>query len=284
MSNTQQPPAYQPAPQPTYQQPLPTKSGNGLGLAALIVGGIALVGSFIPFLNYATGVIAIIGLVLGIIALFLKGRSKGLAIAGTIVSFLAMILSIILAIVYTSAFIVSVDDAVSVDPPAIIEEGEAAPAPESQGDESTSAEGTRESPVPFGSTVTISTFEGPVWEVVANAPTLAATDQIKAANAFNADPAPGNQYAILPVSATYLGEESGRPFDLAFTYVSPAGHSYDGAFVVMDGQLSEVDELFAGATGTGNVIIEIPIEGAEQGVWGVSYILSDDNLYFGIGG
>lgn len=86
---------------------------NGLGLASLICGGLALLGSFIPFLNYLTGFLAFVGLVLGIIALILKGRAKGLAIAGTIVSAIALVLSIVLAIVYTAGLASTVSDAIA---------------------------------------------------------------------------------------------------------------------------------------------------------------------------
>lgn len=106
----QQPYGQQPYAQQPYGQPgqpggqPPAKTGNGLGLAALIVGGVAFIGAFIPFVNFATGLLAFVGLVLGIIALFLKNKSKGLAIAGTAVSLVAMILSIVLAITYTAGF------------------------------------------------------------------------------------------------------------------------------------------------------------------------------------
>ncbi|HXH36012.1 MAG TPA: MmpS family transport accessory protein [Plantibacter sp.] len=109
----QQPP-QQPGQPPYAQQPYgqqfggpqqPTgTTGNGLGLAALIIGGVAFIGAFIPFVNFVTGFVAFVGLVLGIIALFLKNKKKGLAIAGTAVSLVAMILSIVLAITYTAGF------------------------------------------------------------------------------------------------------------------------------------------------------------------------------------
>jgi hypothetical protein len=85
--------------------PAPPRGPGGLAIASIIVGGLALLGSFVPFLNYAVWFVALVGLVLGIIALVRKGRSKGLALAGTIVSALALILSIVLAIVYTLGFI-----------------------------------------------------------------------------------------------------------------------------------------------------------------------------------
>lgn len=86
--------------------PPPTveKRGNGLGVAALVIGIVALLGAFIPFANYGTGFLAFVGLVLGIIGLVLKGRKRKIAIAGTILSGAALILSIVMAIVYTAVF------------------------------------------------------------------------------------------------------------------------------------------------------------------------------------
>jgi hypothetical protein len=62
---------------------------------------VALVLAFIPFVNYVSGIVALVGLVLGIVGLVLKNRARGLAIAGTIVSAIALVLSIVLAVVYT---------------------------------------------------------------------------------------------------------------------------------------------------------------------------------------
>lgn len=115
MSYSNQPPAnQQPYPLP-IPQPKPAqtgKRGNGVGVAALIVGGFALIGSFIPIINYGAGFVGLVGLILGIVALVLKNRKKGFAIAGTIVSGVAIILSIILAIVYTAGFAGAVSDAI----------------------------------------------------------------------------------------------------------------------------------------------------------------------------
>jgi len=115
MSTSNQPPAQnQPYPLPV-PGPAPVKTGkrgNGLGIAALIVGGFALIGAFIPILNYVAGFVGLVGLVLGIIALCLKNRKKGFAVAGTIVSAIAIVLSIILAITYTAGFAGLIGDAV----------------------------------------------------------------------------------------------------------------------------------------------------------------------------
>ena len=74
----------------------PKTGPGGLALSALIIGSIALLGSFIPVLNYITDFFAFIALVLGVIAIFLKGRKKTLAIVASSVSLLALVLSIVL--------------------------------------------------------------------------------------------------------------------------------------------------------------------------------------------
>lgn len=88
------------------------KSGNGLGLASLIIGIVALVGAVIPLVNYVSGFVAFVGLVLGVIALFLKNRTRGTAIAGSILNLVALILSIVLAIVYTAGLVAGISSAV----------------------------------------------------------------------------------------------------------------------------------------------------------------------------
>ncbi|MCS5496861.1 MmpS family transport accessory protein [Cnuibacter physcomitrellae] len=118
---SEQPPTGQPyQPQPGYQQPQYQQPGayppppqnrfNGLGLASLIIGGLSLLFAFVPFANYASGFFAFVGIILGIIGLVLKGRAKLLAIIGTAVSVIALILSIVLAVVYTAGFAASVSN------------------------------------------------------------------------------------------------------------------------------------------------------------------------------
>jgi hypothetical protein len=96
--------------------PTPTtvSTGNGFGLAGLIVGIVALVGALIPIINYGSWFVAIVGLVLAIIGLNRKGRPKRAALIGTILSGLGLVLSIVLAIVYTSLFISTVEEATGV--------------------------------------------------------------------------------------------------------------------------------------------------------------------------
>ncbi|RIJ17064.1 hypothetical protein DZF93_13640 [Clavibacter michiganensis subsp. insidiosus] len=100
------------APEPEPAPPRERKTSNGIGLAALIVGVAALIGSLIPLVNYASGFLAVVGIVLGIIGLLLRDRPKGRALAGLIVSVAALILSIVLAIAYTVGIVTIIGDAV----------------------------------------------------------------------------------------------------------------------------------------------------------------------------
>ena len=81
---------------PAYGRPPQSpQGGNGLGIASVVVGGVGLLLSFIGF-----GVIlAIVGLVLGIIALVKKKGARMLALIGTIVSGLGVLIGLAVVIV-----------------------------------------------------------------------------------------------------------------------------------------------------------------------------------------
>lgn len=86
-----QPTGYAPTPQP--------KQGNGLGVAALVVGIVAAVLSVIPLIGMAAFFLGPVAILLGVIAFFLKNRKKGMAIAGAVLG----IISLIIAGVMTAA-------------------------------------------------------------------------------------------------------------------------------------------------------------------------------------
>lgn len=88
---------------------------NGLGIASLVVGIVGIIMTPIPLLNLVGGGIATVGLILGIIGLTLKNRSKTLAIVGTVLSALAMIGSLILAFVYGNWIWSAVEAATKAD-------------------------------------------------------------------------------------------------------------------------------------------------------------------------
>ena len=244
---------------------------SGLGVAALVIGIVALVGSLVPIVNYATGVVAIVGLVLGIVALVQKNRRKGVAITGTILSGVALLLSVVLAIVYSLAIANGVVGTV----PAV--GGAQNPGPDR--DAAADEVGSRENPAPLGTTIQIGSTAGMVdWDVTLGAVTLDADDIVADENRFN-EPAPeGFQYAMVPVTVVYRGADTGTPWaELSVDFVSAAGttHAASDSFAVVPSPLTDVNELFPGASGSGNVVVAVPSADVEKGTWVLTTLFGD---------
>lgn len=109
-----QPPYGQPSQgQPPYgrpsygQRPQPGTEKRGLAIAALVLGILALLGSWIPFLNIVSIIMGIVGLILGIVAISKasKGQAGGrvMAMVGSALCVLAIVLSIVVNVVAFNA-------------------------------------------------------------------------------------------------------------------------------------------------------------------------------------
>jgi hypothetical protein len=246
-----------------------SKKVNGLGVASLVIGIIAILFAFVPLLNVLVPLFALIGLVLGVVGIFIKKSKKGLAIAGSILSGLSIILSMSLASLYADSF----NSEFSPDSE-VVDDGQSSP-----DDDGNSDQGTRDNPLPLGTTITL----GSDWEVVVGPSTLDANSIIADENMFN-EPAPeGFQYAILSLTFTYIGESSGTPWTAVnVDYVSASGntHSPGDSSAVAPDALFSINELFPGATASGNVAIAIPTDGALDGVWRVEPSFLGDGFFF----
>ena len=76
-----------------------------LGILATIFGAIALLGSWIPFINYLSFFIAIVALILGIIGLIVNlKKRKTMAIIGTSLSIASIILFLTTQILYANVY------------------------------------------------------------------------------------------------------------------------------------------------------------------------------------
>lgn len=273
-------PQQSPEPTPVHDAPAP-RSANGLGLASLILGILAFVGAFIPFINYGSGLIAVIGIVLGAIALSRKGKPKKAAVAGVATSAVALILSIALAVIYTAGFVAAVDSALPHTEKKIVVGDAAAAEPAG---EAAAEVGTRESPAALGTTMETTIAGAPQYEVTLGASTLDANALVAGANQFN-EPAPaGFQFAVVPVTVTYRGAETGTPWvDLQIEFVSAAGTTHTSADTLAVGPaptMMDINELYPDASGTGNVVIAVPTADIEKGTWAVSGLFSGDKYYF----
>lgn len=281
-----QPDAQAPYGVPTHVQ-VSLTPGNGLGVTSLVLGILALLGAFIPFINYVSGFLAVIGLVLGAIALARKGRPKGTAIAGVVISAIALILSVVLAFSYTAGFFSAVDDSL---PKTEIRDSsaEASPGVENESQEANSAEpalGMRENPAAIGTPIQLTSAGAVQYDVTLGTVVLNANQLVAAANPYNDDPPAGFQYALVPVTVVYQGTETGTPWtDITLEFVSAAGtthKSYDVSVVEPAPTFTDINELYTGASGTGNIVVAIPTADAEAGTWAVSGgAFSDDAFFF----
>ena len=100
------PPYQQPAYQQPYQAAPAAGSGKGLAIASLVLGIVALCLCCIWFLSIPA---AIVGVILGVIALKKQTPGRGMAIAGLIMS----IIGCVLAIIFIVIAIVAVNEATS---------------------------------------------------------------------------------------------------------------------------------------------------------------------------
>ncbi len=75
------------------------KGSNGVGLAALLVGIVALVLAFLPFASFIAWLPALIAVGLGITGLVLKNRKRGTALTGLILGGLALIVAIVVSVI-----------------------------------------------------------------------------------------------------------------------------------------------------------------------------------------
>ncbi|MBF4617831.1 DUF4190 domain-containing protein [Clavibacter sp. VKM Ac-2873] len=280
-------PPYAAAPPYVSGEPPRPRGGKGLAIAALVVGIAGVLGALIPFLNYVTAVPALVAVVLGIISLARRMDGKPLALTGLILGAVGFVLSIVLAFVYTFAFVSSVTDAVES---AGADSGFATPEPtDTSGDGATALPGTSpDDPLPIGTPVTGEGIDGPEWQITLGTPILDATAAVLAADPTNGPPADGMQYAVVPVTATYLGSSTGDPLsELAVGFLASDGSQYSAAdsFVQAPAPaFTDADKLLEPqGTATGNVVIEIPIEGAADGLWATAPGMIADAYYFRAG-
>lgn len=82
----------------TTQSSEQTRAKNPVGLAAAIVAGVAVLFAIIPVMSFVAWLPAIAAIVLGIVGLALKGRKRGLALAGLIGGAAAWVIAIIVSV------------------------------------------------------------------------------------------------------------------------------------------------------------------------------------------
>ncbi|WP_402464163.1 DUF4190 domain-containing protein [Isoptericola aurantiacus] len=272
-------------PFPQAPAPAPARS-NGLAVAGFVTGLVSLVLCLVPILNNLVFLTALVGLVLAIVGLVKTRRGaprRGLAIAGIVLSVLAGIGVLASQAFYSSVLddvSESLDDTPTSDGAAASAEGQS-----SDDDADTDAQSAAEEPEPaaeagtrdnpYGFSETVGNEE---WTVDLGKP-HEAWGEIRAENEFNDAPADGMEYWIVPVEATYTGSETGTPWvDLTVEFVGDDNVTYSDYCGVIPDDLDEVDELYEGGTGKGNVCVVVPA-GAE-GSWTLTAGWFSDPVFF----
>ena len=143
--------------------------------------------------------------------------------------------------------------------------------------------GTRSNPAPMGTTVVFSDNSGDIWEVTLSDPILNANDIVANENQFNEAPPEGFQYAMVTVTAKYVGKKTGTPaWDLNLSFVTAAGttHNQGDVSAVIPSSLYDINELYPDAVGVGNVVIAVPSDNVEAGNWTVSAGYGNEKYFY----
>lgn len=241
---------YYPAQQPST----PPSNRNVLALIALIVSVIGFIFACIPGALIVGWILLPIAFILSLVSLFLKGRGKGLGIAGLIISIVGTIVGFV---VFFSVVATSFDNAFGGSEIAIDEAADAGQAPAEEapaGEEAAAEAGTKENPVPLGTAIS-----NDDWTVVVNSYNVDGNATVTAANQFN-DVAPaGSHYEIVNYTVTYTGADSSYSGEVLVDVVTSAGNVVDSytSLVSLPDSIG-LDELFTGASKTGSAAFAVP--------------------------
>ncbi|TYP82811.1 DUF4190 domain-containing protein [Blastococcus xanthinilyticus] len=268
-------------PPPSYQPP---KKGAGLAIAAMVLGIIALLLSWIPIINNGAAVLALVGLGLAIPALLRARRGThggmGMAITGLVTTVLALVVVFV-----TQAFYADVIDEVQQEldraADGVTEPAAQDPAAQDPTDVAPVEEPTEV--VPLGVPAQVGDYQ-----VRLDAVELDANATVAAANQFN-EPAANGQYVMTQFSVTYTGTEEGFPgMDLTAVVHGSDNRQYsdsDCAAVLPDDAM-QAPTLNPGGSDTFQFCMDVPpaaLAGAQLSVEPTMSWDSDARVFYALG-
>ena len=247
----------------TVVGPTQPKRSNGPGLAALIIGIIAVITAFIPFVNFFAFLLGPAGVILGIIGLVLADRPRRMAAWGLILSVASMVLAFILIFVYTFGAMFLFGNAIDYS------------TLDAQGGESSRYTAEPIVPLALGTLVDLTDADGAsVFEATVSASVLDASDVITADGGSAEAPA-GMKWAMATVDLTVLSASNLPSEPIAVDYIAADGEYYsdlDAYAVPPEHDLSQLQRTLAlGESGTAFVIVAIPTTDATGGLWSIQY-------------
>lgn len=251
---------YEYPPQESYLTGLAPQSPrrrNVLGIVALIAATIGLVFACIPGALVVGWVLLPVAFVLGIVGLFLPGKTKASSIAAVCVSIVGTVVGVVVFFV-----VVAKSFEETFNEPAL----SAAPSPPAVGtggEKTLSVPGSRANPLSIGQPVS-----NEKWTVVIGQP-REAWSLIEAENLYNNPPEPGMEFWMVPVRAAYKGTATGNAaWEVFVKFVGSDNRTYEDGCGVISDPLTGVGELYPGGVAEGNVCVAVPA-GAD-GLWTVT--------------
>ena len=245
------------------------KERNTIGIIGLVCAVLGLILSCIKGILLLGWILLPIGFVLGLVGLFPKGKEKGTALGAVVTSIIGFIVA---AVVFTVVIDDAFNDAFNKETTVTNDEGNKGAVPPgapTEGQDVTAEGGdgsARENPLPIGATLA-----SDEWEVTVNSVDLDATDAVMAENPYNEEPAPGQTYVMVNVTATYTGDNPQGDMPLILIeYVTPEGNTIDGYEPLVPEPFDMAETLFNGASTTGNVAFLVDEATAAEGVLAVA--------------
>ncbi|KQM83941.1 DUF4190 domain-containing protein [Agromyces sp. Leaf222] len=248
---------------------------NTLGLAALIVGLVAIVLAAIPFAAFVAWLPALGAVGLGVAALVSKrSKRRGQGVAGLVLGIVAFLLALIMSVVSaiwwaTSSIEAAVEGAgfdASGEP---YDEGAAQDMQVVPG----TTEGYRADPFPIGETVEVTNLGEPYLSITIDEPDYDADAIIEAENEFNEAAPEGSSYVLVPVTVVYHDDASApgaaaSPWsDVVVSFETSDGLLVDEDFSVIPQPFFDLPDLQPGETGTGNMAFVVPDDAVDDGTW-----------------
>ena len=259
------------------QGPREPRQPNMVGLIGFIVAIVGFVFACIPPVVWASWILLPAALVLGIVALCLKNKKKGLGIAALGISVVGFIVSIVVFFVSLAmVFGQVVSDTSNLPDISELEEewGDALP---------DATEGDPGAPVdPADALALGESIDAGDWAYTVNAVDVDAVNEISAESSINGEPDAGMTFILVNITAEYTGSGSGAGMSappLLVSFVDEDGTRYtelQKTLIAPDDLITQGPAESEG-TVTGNLALQVPADTAEQGVLAVDTSIADPN-------
>lgn len=244
--------------------------GNGLGVAALVVGIVALVFSWVPFLNVVALPPALVGFCLGVAGLVfgaVKKRSKGMSVAGIVLS----VVSIAVFAAMNTAAVDVIDKTYEAKGPASLEEA-------AEESEEKAGEASEKQAIAIATPTNTAKFE-----ILVNGSSV--TDRIENGSYLYFEADAGNEYVVVNVTLKNISDKMETFNTGDFKLLSDDGsvqYSPSNLITASKEMIPIADSLNPGTEKQGNIVFELP-SGVDTSSLKLKYNDSwslDSNEYF----